>query len=228
MRRLKRYLAMGGVAWLAIACVHPLAPPASAPAYDFFGAIDPHNDPWFYRIQDWQDDQLIAQRDGLGKLASHEAATSMTALEASANAFQAGQRRALARRINTWVQNNAVSTPEAPESSDPDPARLLSAGAEDPLGLDQTTRSLLLRFGFEADELYRGVLRQRNGDRYHVVTLWFEDRRDPWVLDASSVLSAELKRLSRVSSWQLIRVFNETKQFRAVPRAPHSPGIAEN
>jgi hypothetical protein len=34
-----------------------------------------------------------------------------------------------------------------------------------------------------------------------MVTLWFEDQKDPWVLDATSAVTFEMRRFSQLEGW---------------------------
>ena len=66
--------------------------------------------------------------------------------------------------------------------------------------------------------------RDRDG-AFHMVTLWFEDGDDPWVLDATGAMTLSMRRFSDIPiGWTPLVMFNETDRFvvaeRSAGRAP--------
>ena len=50
-----------------------------------------------------------------------------------------------------------------------------------------------------------------------MVTLWFEDPHDPWVLDATGAMTFQMRRFSEIKGWTPRKVFNETEQYQVTP-----------
>jgi hypothetical protein len=46
-----------------------------------------------------------------------------------------------------------------------------------------------------------------------MVTLWFENRDDPWVIDPTGAMTRGMPHLSEVSGWRPLKVFDETHEF---------------
>ena len=67
-------------------------------------------------------------------------------------------------------------------------------------------------FGFPQDQLYRAIFRRERDLGNHMVTLWFEDPRDPWVIDASGVVTKRVRRFSELLGWTPTVLFNDTTQ----------------
>ena len=60
---------------------------------------------------------------------------------------------------------------------------------------------------------------RRNSKRTnHMVTLWFEDPEDPWVLDATGAMVLDVKRFSEVEGWTPTKMFNESVQYKVRQR----------
>ena len=60
------------------------------------------------------------------------------------------------------------------------------------------------------------VYRAADG-QHHMVTLWFEDPADPWVIDPTGAMTQGMPRLSAVAGWAPLKVFDDTHEF--TPRA---------
>ena len=84
-------------------------------------------------------------------------------------------------------------------------------------GLDLIVYGLLLDFGFDPDRVYRTIVKRDRDRGNHMITLWFEDPHDPWVLDATGAMTFTMLRFSETEGWTPIKVFNERVQFRALP-----------
>jgi hypothetical protein len=52
-----------------------------------------------------------------------------------------------------------------------------------------------------------------------MVTLWFEDRDDPWVIDPTGAMTTGMPRMSEVPGWEPLKVFSEDERF-TVERVP--------
>ena len=139
------------------------------------------------------------------------------------DALPADEKRRLAKKINTWSQREARRHYRIEDERDPRKDNwptfdeLLANNGDDCDGLDLIVYGLLLDFGFDPDRVYRAIVK-RNRDRgNHMITLWFEDPHDPWVLDATGAMTFTMVRFSETEGWTPITVFNERVQFRALP-----------
>jgi hypothetical protein len=54
-----------------------------------------------------------------------------------------------------------------------------------------------------------------------MVTLWFEDPGDPWVIDPTGAMIGGMPRISQVPDWVPIKIFSETAEFTV-----RGPGLA--
>jgi hypothetical protein len=136
--------------------------------------------------------------------------------------------REIGREVVAWVQG------QVPEHFQPDPEafdqwpvfeEFLESQIDDCDGLELLSFNLLREIGFENDEVYRAILYNPSDGRYHMVTLWFEDDQDPWILDPTGVVTHRLPRLSEQQGWLPVRLFTETRErvFRDHSGALGSP-----
>jgi hypothetical protein len=84
-------------------------------------------------------------------------------------------------------------------------------------GLDLITYELMLEFRFPPDEIYRAIVKRDADGVNHMVTLWFEDRGDPWILDGTGAAVRRMVRFSELGGWTPTKVFNEAEQVSVVP-----------
>ena len=79
--------------------------------------------------------------------------------------------------------------------------QVLAAGRDDCDGLELLGYSMLRRLGFPTQQLFRAVVRREHTAQHHMVTLWFEDEDDPWVIDPTGAMTTGMPRMSEVPSW---------------------------
>jgi predicted transglutaminase-like cysteine proteinase len=179
------------------------------------------SDPWYDKVTSWQ---RRSRRESSERPPTHQPMTAGTVLlRTKMAAFESDNRRDLARRINAWAQTQARAHYVA-ERDGEDPAldqwptirELLARDGDDCDGLDLIAYRLLLEFGFPRSQVYRVVVRRNRDRTNHMVTVWFEDRNDPWVLDATGAMTRTLARFSQMSGWTPTRMFNESGQFTVV------------
>ena len=197
------------------------------PEYGFFAPAGPADDDiWFEKVGDWQAREV---RDS----ADHELANAEQIREAGIHSgllrvtmgrFRASERMVFARRLVEWAQGETRRVyrfdPPTSQSEDPWPTTkdLLDANGDDCDGLDLIAYHLLLDFGFPPDQLYRAIVRRDADWANHMVTLWFEDPHDPWVIDAVGAVTQKVRRFSDLPGWTPTKIFNERQQFTPVPR----------
>ncbi len=52
-----------------------------------------------------------------------------------------------------------------------------------------------------------------------MVTLWFEDREDPWVIDATGAMTLEMRKFSDLPpGWLPRMMFNENEAYNVLER----------
>ncbi len=217
--RLPAPIALGFVLAWTLACATG-APVESPSRYRFFDDAGVDDDIWSQKISDWQ----ARERASAGS--PDAPAPDAQTLETNFDDFRHHQRRVLARRVVDWSQAQALlhyrKDPATDLANDPWPTteNLFATNGDDCDGLDLLAYNMLLDFGFPREELYRAIIRRERDGAHHMVTLWFEDPEDPWVVDVTGAMSGQLVRFSELPpGWRPTRVFNEVRQFRAEPRA---------
>ena len=63
----------------------------------------------------------------------------------------------------------------------------------------------------------RAIVYRRSDGQHHMVTLWFEDRDDPWVIDPTGAMTSGMPRMSAVPEWTPLKVFTEDQDFTVLP-----------
>ena len=214
---------------------------AQQPGYDFFAEPGAKGDIWFAKVAEWQ---TRARRDATARTPQNtfgpgsegaemtpEQVKRSGLLRVKMTGFAAKEKRELARKINGWAQLQARRHYRI--ENDRNPAldhwptfqQLLEKNGDDCDGLDMITYEMLLDFGFPRDRVYRAIVRRGRDRGNHMVTLWFEDPDDPWILDATGAMTFTMKHFSQTEGWEPRKVFNETEQFGIAPR-PHASSLA--
>ncbi len=151
-------------------------------------------------------------------------------LRASWFSFRAERKRALASAVADWVQR------ESRRHYIPDGAidhwatleETLTRNGDDCDGLELLTYHALLDLGFREAEVYRAIVHRPADGQHHMVTLWFEDPEDPWVIDPTGAMTSGMPRLSQVPGWVPLKLFSEHAQYtvRAGGPARATPVVA--
>jgi hypothetical protein len=230
MPRSTRVLLWLAAAWLALAssgCTYPRI----GRSFDFFAPARPDN-AFYPKVVDWQG-RARADRYQTGELA--DLATELDPavagpfgqLKEKFDRFLEDHKRKLAREFTAWSQRQARLhfKPDAQTTLAGDHWPTLSeffeTNGDDCDGLDLIAYGLLRRAGFRPEETYRLVVRRDSDGAHHMVTLWFEDPDDPWVLDATGAMTLEMRKFSDLPpGWTPRVMFNETEQYTVVERAP--------
>ena len=198
------------------------------PRFDFFVTTAPGDDPWFDKVSEWQTRARPSESSASSlELPSHlavEEARASEALSVQMAGFAVEQKRRLAARINIWSQVRSHRFYKAEDDDDPAGdhwptfGELIDNNGYDCDGLDLIPYHLLLVFGYPRDRVYRAIVRRDSSRKNHMVTLWFEDPRDPWVLDATGAMVLEMTRFSKVVGWTPTKMFNESEQYKVTGR----------
>jgi hypothetical protein len=210
--------------------------PRDATHFDFFAAAIPDDDkadPWYPKVVEWQgrmqsegkrlpaSDRSMRGSEQSGKL--------LTAM----SAFRDEERRDVAKRVTDWSQHLARRYYKWDPASDdprfdhwPTVGELIASNGDDCDGLDLIAYQLLREFGFPKDKLFRAIVERDRDKANHMVTLWFEDPTDPWVLDATGAVTFEMRRFSQLEGWTPTKIFNENVQYKAAPDGAKKPALA--
>jgi len=134
-------------------------------------------------------------------------------LTAEYSTFVSSLRRRLAEQVREWVQSEARRRYRADEYGDEWPTfdELLRRGEDDCDGLELLSLHALRALGFQ--EVYRAAIEQRSDGSQHMVTLWFEDPQDPWVIDPTGFATTRVIRMSELPAWEPRAVFTEDRIF---------------
>lgn len=199
-------------------------------AFHFFEA-PAADDPWSRKIARWQvreRAQEVAETfvPGASTVASGPARTGADAgesLRADYYAFRAEQKREVARAIARWVQEQAKLhyIPDGAYDHWATLEETLARNGDDCDGLELLTFHFLRDAGFRDDEVFRAIVVRPSDGQHHMVTLWFEDASDPWVIDPTGAMIAGMPRLSHASEWVPIKLFTDTAEFTV-----RGPGLA--
>jgi hypothetical protein len=203
--------------------------------FDFFGAAvpnDDHVDPWYPKVVDWQGRMLQEGTRLPGSDRSLRGAMQSGKLVQLMGAYRDEQRIELAKRVTDWAQHVARRYYKWDPGNDdprfdhwPTVGELLANNGDDCDGLDLIAYQMLREFGFPSDRVFRGVIRRDRDQANHMVTLWFEDMKDPWVLDATGAVTFEMRHFSELEGWTPTKIFNERGQFIAIEGA-HPSSVA--
>jgi len=206
----------------------PGSKPRGARSFDFFGPAVPNDDdvdPWYPKVAEWQGRM---QREGTrlpGSERSIRGALQSGKLLEAMGAFRDAQRVTLAKAVTDWSQRIARRYYKwdpgnnAPEFDHwPTVGELLANNGDDCDGLDLIAFQMLREFGFPPDRIYRAIVRRDRDGAHHMVTLWFEDVGDPWVLDATGAVTFAMRRFSQLEGWTPTKVFNDRGQFLATEK----------
>lgn len=139
--------------------------------------------------------------------------------------FLAERKRSLARNFAAWVQDQAKAhyVADGPIDHWATLEETLRADGDDCDGLELLTFQGLRELGFRDDEVFRAIVFRPSDGQHHMVTLWFEDRGDPWVIDPTGAMTVGMPRMSELPSWVPLKVFGENAEY-TVGRGAPAPG----
>jgi hypothetical protein len=199
-----------------------------APVYDYFAA-PAADDPWMRKIRHWQarerEDPIAAPETAPAEVAGSRPEAGAGAvpsgdLRAEYAGFRAEQRRALARELAAWIQDEAQRhyVPDGAIDRWATLAETLRNNGDDCDGLELLVFRMLREFGFPEDQVYRAIVYRPSDNQHHMVTLWFEDRDDPWVIDPTGAMTTGLPRLSELAEWRPLKLFSEDERYTVETR----------
>ncbi len=209
-------------ALLGLGCV--TLPFQSPDSFDYFVEPAP-TDPWSPKIAGWQSreraqpdtEQLRAPASvsGPGGVAAEPPA--IPDLRQKYFEWRSERKRELARDTAAWIQAQAKGhyLPDGAIDHWATLEETLDRNGDDCDGLELLVYHFLRDIGFGDDEIFRAIVYRRSDGQHHMVTLWFEDRSDPWVIDPTGAMTTGMPRMSEVPEWMPLKVFSEDEEFTA-------------
>jgi hypothetical protein len=201
-------------------CAHVPASALAPGRFAYFTSPAP-DDPWTPKIVGWQQRERAAQLDltiapasvsGAGESAPAAEAASLRVKLAE---FRRAQQRRQAQEVAAWVQENARShyRPDGAFDHWATLEETLATDGDDCDGLELLAFNLLRELGFAEDEVFRAIVFRAEDGQHHMVTLWFENPDDPWVIDPTGAMTRGMPRLSEVPGWKPLKVFDGARDF---------------
>jgi hypothetical protein len=215
----KRPRALGLVALLVLfGCAHL---PALADSYAWF--VRPAaDDPWSSKIARWQERELAKEVAEVPSGPSTVAAGPEALGEGGEERlrekflrFRAEHRRSMARELAAWLQEQARLhyIPDGVIDRWATLEETFARDGDDCDGLELLGYFMLRDLGFAEDEIYRAIVFRPGDGQHHMVTMWFEDPDDPWVIDPTGAMTGGMPRMSEVVDWVPLKLFTETAEF---------------
>jgi len=220
----------------AIACA---GYPRIDKTFEFFAPART-GDPFYPKIADWQRRQRADRVTGAVPAPAPAGDDDAEAhpfglLRGKLDRFLNRHKRALAREFTTWSQRQArlhfTPDPQTTLEGDhwPTVEELFETNGDDCDGLDLIAYALLREAGFRADEIYRLVVRRERDGANHMVTLWFEDPEDPWVIDTTGAMASEMRKFSDLPpGWMPRMMFNENETYNVLERGLRRYGLVRD
>jgi len=229
--RLGRPFAVALAGGFALACASPTGSAPGEPGFAFFSEPRPHADPWFEKVREWQARERRDRQDTrFAEPQTLRAGRQSGQLRIKMGRWETAERLAMARRVVDWAQAESRRhfrfDPPTDAASDPWPTtkELLETNGDDCDGLDLISYELLRQFGFPRDQLYRSIVRRNRDGANHMVTLWFDEGDDPWVIDSIGAMTLKVRRFSDLPGWTPTALFNERQQY--TPQRTTDPSVA--
>lgn len=129
--------------------------------------------------------------------------------------FLTQRKRATARDFAEWVQSQAKRhyIADGPVDHWATLEETLRADGDDCDGLELLAFHGLRDLGFEETAVFRSIVYRPSDGQHHMVTLWFEDASDPWVIDPTGAMTTGMPRMSQLPEWVPLKVFSESREF---------------
>ena len=192
-------------------------------AYDYF-ASPREDDPWSRKIWRWQQRERSDVGDDVLQGPAAVAQPGVTTPSGAAlpanlrdkyRSFRAEQKRTLARDLADWIQEQSREhyVPDGPIDRWATLTETLRQDGDDCDGLELLTFHLLRELGFDGDEVFRAIVYRKRDGQHHMVTFWFEDAHDPWVLDPTGAMTSGMPRMSEVPGWVPLKGFGIDEDF---------------
>jgi hypothetical protein len=196
---------------------------SGALAYRYFAA-PPVGDAWGHKIEGWQARETAERRAPVSEAATPAVASGEDSgpaserpsdLRAKYNDFRQKSRRAQARELAEWIQQQSHEhyIADGPIDHWATLEETFRSNGDDCDGLELLVYQLLRDLGFGDDEVYRAIVYRHSDNQHHMVTFWFEDANDPWVIDPTGAMTSGMPRMSEVPGWAPLKVFSDDRNF---------------
>lgn len=219
---------------LGMGCTGLPASPTVQVASSYFEIPDP-DDVWSPKIEGWQrrerfDAELLAPLESGPAVESagwSEANRQLPSDQRDENGlrakyfrFRSERKRALASEVAEWIQAEAKQVYREDGAVDHWATfeETLARGGDDCDGLELLVFHALRDLGFAETEVYRAIVVRPADGQHHMVTLWFEDPSDPWVIDPTGAMTLGMPRMSDLPDWKPIKVFTDRLEYTVRPR----------
>ena len=219
-RRLGAAAAFGLAVWCGWGCSGAFSGPLG---YLYF-AQPPVDDAWGHKIEVWQARERADQRvpgsgvatsavaSGAGSGATPDRPADLRSKYAD---FRQQSKRAMARELAGWIQEQAQQhyIADGPIDHWATLEETFRTNGDDCDGLELLVYHLLRDLGFGEDEVFRAIVYRRSDKQHHMVTFWFEDPNDPWVIDPTGAMTSGMPRMSEMPAWAPLKVFSEDRNY---------------
>jgi hypothetical protein len=201
----------------------------SAPLVYWYFNPPPVEDAWGHKIEAWQARERVEQRAPDSEAPTPAVASGADAgggsdrpadLRAKYAEFRQQSRRALARDLERWIQKQAQQhyIEDGPVDHWATLEETFRANGDDCDGLELLVYHLLRDLGFDEAEVFRAIVYRHSDNQHHMVTFWFEDPNDPWVIDPTGAMTSGMPRMSDLPSWAPLKVFSEDQNYDVKPQ----------
>ncbi|MBW2715881.1 MAG: hypothetical protein JRD03_07385 [Deltaproteobacteria bacterium] len=218
--RLGATVLFGIAVWFGWGCAGVFTGPL---AYGYF-AQPPVDDPWGSKIEVWQARERVDQgvpdsqtpTPAVASGADSGATSDRPAdLRSKYAEFRQQSKRALARDLADWIQEQAQQhyIADGPIDHWATLEETFRTNGDDCDGLELLVYNLLRDLGFGDQEVFRAIVYRRSDKQHHMVTFWFEDPNDPWVIDPTGAMTTGMPRMSEMPGWAPLKVFGEDSNY---------------
>jgi len=234
--------ALGALLAGALLCGCAALPGGQTARYGWFETPDAR-DPWSAKIAGWQRrERALPEIDLLrtpGSVSGSAQGSEASPPDASADlrakyfGYRAERKREMARDVARWIQRQARQHYIEDGAIDhwATLEETLARGGDDCDGLELLVFHLLRDLGIRRDEIFRAIVYRPEDGQHHMVTLWFEDPEDPWVIDPTGAMVRGMPRMSEVPGWLPLKLFSEDREFtvrrRPAPAAGSSLRVSQ-
>jgi hypothetical protein len=196
-------LALGG------GCQTSLGSPS---LYQYFADPSP-GDAWSIKIRGWQERERVSAPDP--NPASQLDPSRLGDLRTKYDSFREERRRELARNVAKWIQDQARDhyIADGPVDHWATFEETFQRNGDDCDGLELLVFHFLRDLGFPEDQVFRAIVVRRTDGQHHMVTLWFEDPNDPWVIDPTGAMTTGMPRMSEMPEWVPLKLFSDVADW---------------
>jgi hypothetical protein len=192
------------------------------PSYAYFTSPPP-DDAWSRKIHGWQERERASEtriasaatRSVFAEPPVDEADVAARDLREKYDVFRDHSRRLLARELAVWIQEQARDhyVPDGAVDHWATLEETFRENGDDCDGLELLAFNFLRELGFREDEVFRAIVVRRSDGQHHMVTLWFENPEDPWVIDPTGAMTTGMPRMSELPEWVPLKVFTVDEDY---------------